>query len=84
MFCDFARVLVTVRRRDQKLGGNPGQLRNFTLRWSELFGKKGHTHTNTHTYTHFAVSDRWMMDQGTKPSSLHTLSWELAVSRLVL
>lgn len=40
--------------------------------------------TQRDTQTHFAVSDRRMMGQGTKPSSLHTRSWELAVSRLVL
>lgn len=40
--------------------------------------------THRDTQTHFAVSDRRMMDQGTKPSSVYTRSWELAVARLVL
>lgn len=74
------------KRRDWKLGENPGRLRPFTLRWSELFAEKNQGPPfPTGTQTLFAVSDRqFMMDQDARPSSPHTHGWELAVPRLFL
>ena len=92
---DFARLLATPggvggwaagKRRDWKLGENPGRLRPFTLRWSELFGEKNQgPPCPTGTQTHFAVSHgQFRTDQDAKPSSPHTHGWELAAPRLFL